>query len=306
MPRGLRTVLMIAVAAVAFVVAAFWPSRIGPPLKINGASMPAAESDIHLADAGVTLQDATGAATRSALSSTTRAATTRPLVWHRPRFAEYQNERDRLVTATISHPWDGRQRVTDALTIEAMRRVPRHLFVEPGDRSRAHADHPLGIGYGQTVSQPYIVALMTEALRLRPGAKVLEIGTGSGYQAAVLSELTPYVFTIEIIKPLYERAGKRLADLKYGTVRCTQGDGYFGWPEHAPFDGIIVTCAAGHVPPPLYKQLAPGGRMVIPIGPPGAYQQLKVITKDPKTARPRYETICGVAFVPMTGRIEQP
>ncbi|MBN1344504.1 MAG: protein-L-isoaspartate O-methyltransferase, partial [Phycisphaerae bacterium] len=139
-----------------------------------------------------------------------------------------------MVKWTVSHPVDGRQRVTDPKTIEAMRNVPRHLFVEGESPGSAHADHPLPIGYGQTISQPYIVALMTEALRLRPGAKVLEIGTGSGYQAAVLSELTPNVFTIEIVKPLAERAAARFAKLGYKTIRSKQGDGYFGWPEHAP------------------------------------------------------------------------
>ena len=232
--------------------------------------------------------------------------TSGPLEWPRPRFKEYQADRDRMVRTQIAESWDGRDRVTDPGVLAAMRNVPRHLFVEKDDLGSAHADHPLPIGYGQTISQPYIVALMTEALRLRPGAKVLEIGTGSGYQAAVLNELTPHVWTIEIIGPLYKRAAERLDRLGYKSVRCKHGDGYWGWPEHAPFDGIIVTCAAGHVPPPLFDQLAPGGRMVIPIGQPGMYQQLKVVTKDPKTGRPNYQTICGVAFVPMVGRMQNP
>jgi len=297
MARNLPAVLSILVAVVAFIVVVLWPSRIGdPPGAID-------ESTIDLASASGTGRLTSGAASGPA---STRRSSTQPLVWHRPRLAEFQAERDRMVKRTISHPRDGRQRIVDSRVIEATRRVPRHLFVEPGERRRAHADHPLPIGYGQTISQPYIVALMTEALRLRPGAKVLEIGTGSGYQAAVLSELTPHVRTIEIIGALHKRASARFAKRGYKTIRCKHGDGYYGWSEHAPFDGIIVTCAAGHVPPPLFKQLAPGGRMVIPLGQPGMYQQLKVIIKDPKTSRPKYETICGVAFVPMTGRMSKP
>jgi len=298
MPRNLPAVLSLLAAVVVFVAVVFWPSRIGQRWA------PSDDEDLRLAGVAEPVQLATGAVSEAAPPAT-RQATTQPLVWHRPRVSEFQAQRDRLVKKTISHPWDRRQRITESRVLAAMRHVPRHLFVERGERSRAHADHPLPIGYGQTISQPYIVALMTEALRLRPGAKVLEIGTGSGYQAAVLSELTPHVFSMEIIEPLYKRASTRFKKLGYKTIRCKHADGYLGWPEHAPFDGIIVTCAAGHVPPPLFKQLAPGGRMVIPVGQPGMYQQLKVLTKDPKTSRPKYQTICGVAFVPMTGRMQK-
>ena len=297
MARRLSTVLSVLIAVGVFLAVVLWPTDIG------WKPGPSGNVDTELADAGAVM-NVTGS--RSTRPASTGPTTSRPLEWHRPRFAEFQAERDRMVAQTISHARDGRQRVTDARTIAAMRNVPRHLFVEPGDRANAYVDHPLPIGYGQTISQPYIVALMTEALRLRPGAKVLEIGMGSGYQAAVLGELTPNVFTIEIVKPLYERTNARLTRLGYETIRRKHGDGYFGWSEHGPFDGIIVTCAAGHVPPPLFKQLAAGGRMVIPIGQPGMYQQLKILTKDPKTSRPRYETICGVAFVPMTGRAQVP
>ena len=299
MSRSLPTMLSILVGAAVFVAVVLWPSKTGR--RPRHATPP----PVHLAGVGETTTVANRATAKPAGPTTTRNAATRPLKWHRPRIFEFQAERDRMVKRTISHPWDGRQRVNDPRVLAAMGRVPRHLLVEPRDQRNAHADHPLPIGYGQTISQPYIVALMTEALPIRPGFKVLEIGTGSGYQAAVLSELTPHVYTIEIIKPLYERTSARLTRLGYKTIRCKQGDGYFGWAEHAPFDAIIVTCAAGHVPPPLFKQLAPGGRMVIPLGQPGMYQQLKVITKDPKTGKPRYHTICGVAFVPMTGQISE-
>jgi protein-L-isoaspartate(D-aspartate) O-methyltransferase len=300
MPQNLPTMLSVLAGVVVFVVVVFWPSRTGRPPE------PPADSGVQLASMGEAARQRRDTAPDRAGPVTTRQAATRPRTWHRPRFDEFRSERERMVKRTISHPWDGRQRIVDPQVLSAMREAPRHLLVESRERRSAHADHPLPIGYGQTISQPYIVALMTEALRLRPGAKVLEIGTGSGYQAVVLSELTPNVYTIEIVKPLYERTSARLAKLGYKTIRCKHGDGYFGWPDHMPFGGIIVTCAAGHVPPPLFEQLAPGGRMVIPVGQPGMYQQLKVITKDVKTSKPRYETICGVAFVPMTGRIAKP
>ncbi|MCG6916356.1 MAG: protein-L-isoaspartate(D-aspartate) O-methyltransferase [Deltaproteobacteria bacterium] len=194
--------------------------------------------------------------------------------------------------------------IRDGKTLEAMRQVPRHLFVPWSLKPLAHEDHPLPIGHGQTISQPYIVALMTEALQMKPNAKVLEIGTGSGYQAAVLSELTPQVFTMEIIAPLGNEARERLQKLGYYTVKVRIGDGYFGWPEEAPFDGIIVTCAAGHIPPPLIAQLSQGGRMVIPVG--GAYQiqRLMVVTKD-QDGKVRTKELLPVRFVPMTGAIQR-
>jgi len=221
--------------------------------------------------------------------------------WHPPRFPERLQEREEMVRSQLRGYSPGVQ--SDAV-LEAMRQVPRHLFVGSGLQRAAYADQPLPIGYGQTISQPYIVALMTEALQLKAGAKVLEIGTGSGYQAAVLSEFTARVFTIEIIHALAEDARQRLQRLGYHTVRVRIGDGYFGWSEEAPFDGIIVTCAAGHVPPPLVDQLRPGGRMVIPIGGIHEIQRLMVVSKNERGAVQTKELL-PVLFVPMTGAIEK-
>jgi protein-L-isoaspartate(D-aspartate) O-methyltransferase len=187
--------------------------------------------------------------------------------------------------------------ITNQVVLAAMEKVPRHEFVKPSDLDEAYADMPLPIGYGQTISQPYIVALMTQLLNLRPSHRVLEIGTGSGYQAAVLAEITEAVFTIEIVAELGKSATERLKRLKYDTVRI--GDGYFGWEEHAPFDAIIVTAAADHVPPPLLDQLKPGGRMAIPVGGPWQTQNLLLVTKG-TDGKITTETIAAVAFVPLT------
>ena len=221
--------------------------------------------------------------------------------WTRPRFSEFGEERAHMVQTQMAQR---RPSIRDSAVLEAMRQVPRHLFVPWSLKRMAHEDHPLPIGHGQTISQPYIVALMTEALQLKPNSKVLEIGTGSGYQAAVLSELTPQVFTMEIITPLANEARERLQELGYQTVKVRIGDGYFGWPEEGPFDGIIVTCAAGHIPPPLIAQLRLGGRMVIPVG--GVYevQRLMVVTKD-REGKVRTNELLPVRFVPMTGAIRE-
>jgi protein-L-isoaspartate(D-aspartate) O-methyltransferase len=221
--------------------------------------------------------------------------------WTPPRFSEYHRKRSLMVQSQMVHRSPG---VRDRVVLEAMRQVPRHLFVPRSLKRLAYADHPLPIGHGQTISQPYIVALMTEALEMKPGAKVLEIGTGSGYQAAVLSELSPRVFTMEIIRALGNEAQQRLQELGYHTIRVRIGDGYFGWPEEAPFDGIIVTCAAGHIPPPLIAQLREGGRMVIPVG--GVYevQWLMVVTKD-NQGIVRTKELLPVRFVPMTGAVQK-
>jgi len=197
-----------------------------------------------------------------------------------------------------------RRGVTDERTLKAMLAVPRHRFVPSDLRRHAYEDGPLGIGYDQTISQPYIVASMTELLRLRPGMKVLEIGTGSGYQAAVLAQITPWVWTIEIKGPLHERAKGTLKRLGYTTVKTRLADGYYGWKAHAPFDAVIVTAAAPQVPPPLVEQLKPGGRMVIPVGPPGRVQSLRLITKDEK-GRVRSRSLYAVRFVPMTGAAQE-
>jgi protein-L-isoaspartate(D-aspartate) O-methyltransferase len=216
-----------------------------------------------------------------------------------PGSGEYAKERNDMVTRTIERPWDGRTRVKSKAVIDAMRSVPRHAFIPRARRGQAYADSPLPIGHGQTISQPYIVALMTELLELTPESKVLEIGTGSGYQAAVLAHLTPTVYSVEIIKPLAERAAATLREQGYTEVKTRRADGYFGWPEHAPYDAIIVTCAAGHLPPPLWEQLKPKGRIVIPIGGQHEVQRLVVVSKDQQGKR-NSRTVLPVRFVPMT------
>lgn len=188
--------------------------------------------------------------------------------------------------------------ISDKRVLAAMSEVPRHLFVPDEYLDQAYADHPLPIGYGQTISQPYIVALMTEYLELQPGDKVLEIGTGSGYQAAILTEITNQVYSVEIIEALGQRVASTLQELGYN-VHCKIDDGYYGWSEHAPFDAIIVTCAPDHVPQPLINQLKDGGRLVIPVGPPGFYQTLWLIER--KGEQTKSTNLGGVSFVPMTG-----
>ena len=208
----------------------------------------------------------------------------------------FAQKRERMVIETIE-----RRGITDEDVLNAMRTVPRHLFVPEGDQDYAYGDHPLPIGYGQTISQPYIVALMTELLELKEGDRVLEVGTGSGYQAAILGNIPGIeIYTLEIIPELAESAQKRLAGLGYTRIHCAEGDGYFGWPEHAPFDAIIVTAAPDHIPQPLLDQLAEGGRMVIPVGPPGGYQTLWKLVKQPDGEVKNYN-MGGVAFVPLTG-----
>jgi protein-L-isoaspartate(D-aspartate) O-methyltransferase len=177
--------------------------------------------------------------------------------------------------------------------------VPRHAFVPQSLQQLAYEDSPLPIGHDQTISQPYIVALMTQHLNLTPASKVLEIGTGSGYQAAVLAHLTPHVYTIEIVDDLAKSAKKALTDEGYTSVHVRSGDGYLGWPEHAPFHAIIVTCAPDKLPQPLWDQLQPGGRIVIPIGPQNRIQQLVLISKTPD-GNQRTQTITEVRFVPLT------
>jgi protein-L-isoaspartate(D-aspartate) O-methyltransferase len=213
-----------------------------------------------------------------------------------PAFAERQKEREHMVG--VGFKGLGRTAITDAAVIGAMERVPRHFFVPEAVKPLAYQDSPLPIGYGQTISQPFIVALMTQALDLKPGMKVLEIGSGSGYQAAILAEITPHVFTVEIIKPLYESAKDRLAQLRYDSVKISLGDGYYGWKEFAPFDCIIVTCASLHIPPPLFEQLKPGGKMVIPVGGNFETQRLLLVTKDESGARSS-KTLELVRFVPL-------
>ena len=208
----------------------------------------------------------------------------------------YAEEREIMVEKQIEA-----RGLKDKLVLAAMRKVPRHLFVPEKWREQAYSDEPLPIGEGQTISQPYIVALMTELLSMKGGEKILEIGTGSGYQAAILAEIAKKVYTIEIICPLAERAESTLKELGYDniTVRCA--DGYQGWKEHAPFDGVIVTAAPDHIPQPLVDQLKVGGRLVIPVG--DIFQELMVVTRT-ETGTKKMNVI-PVRFVPMTGEAEK-
>ncbi len=207
---------------------------------------------------------------------------------------EYANERESMVDNQIA----GRG-VEDEDVLEAMRAVPRHEFVPDRHLNQAYEDHPLPIGHGQTISQPYIVALMTEILQVEADDRVLEVGTGSGYQAAVLAELDTEVYTVEIIPELATQAEARLDQLGYENVHVRYADGYFGWEEHAPYDAIIVTAAPDHLPSPLTEQLKEGGRMVIPIGPIGAVQTLWLFEKQ--NGELVSTNLGAVRFVPLTG-----
>ena len=193
--------------------------------------------------------------------------------------------------------------IWDRRVLEAMGKVPRHEFVPQAVQHLAYEDHPLPIGLGQTISQPYIVALMTQLADPREGARALEIGTGSGYQAAVLAELVDQVYTIEIVPELARRSAALLERLGYGNVHARAGDGYLGWPEAAPFDVILVTAAAGRGPEPLQQQLAEGGRLVIPVGDPGTVQKLLLLTRE--EGRIRRQNVLAVRFVPMTGKVQE-
>lgn len=204
-------------------------------------------------------------------------------------------QRERMVERDIAGRGIGDPRV-----LAAMREVPRHRFVDPRHAYEAYGDHPLPIAGGQTISQPYIVAHMTELVRPGPDDRALEVGTGSGYQAAVLSPLVEHVYTIEIVPELARGARSVLAELGYLNVTVRQGDGWAGWPEHAPFDIIIVTAAPDEVPPALLEQLAPGGRMVIPVGPVHAVQELRLIEKS-VAGELSEQHVAPVRFVPMTG-----
>jgi protein-L-isoaspartate(D-aspartate) O-methyltransferase len=207
---------------------------------------------------------------------------------------DYEAERRRMIDEQLKE-----RDIRSARVLDAMLAVERHLFVPEPGRANAYIDAPLPIGHGQTISQPYIVAFMTEALDVQPDHRVLEIGTGSGYQAAVLSRLAKTVYTIEIVEPLAERAREALARLGYGNVVVRTGNGYLGWPEHAPYDRIIVTAAPEEVPPALVEQLKVGGLMAVPVGPTAA-QELRILRRTPAGT----ETLrtLPVRFVPMTGK----
>lgn len=207
-------------------------------------------------------------------------------------------ERDRM----LRHDLAGRD-IKDKKVLEVMGRIPRHAFVSKDLAKKAYADHPLPIGEGQTISQPYVAALMTQSLGLKGNEKVLEIGTGSGYQAAVLSEIVKEVYTIEIRDNLTKNAEKTLGILGYKNVKVKTGDGYFGWKEYAPFDAIIVTCAANHIPSPLLDQLKEGGRLILPLGSTAYYQTLTVVKKI--KGKLTVEHITDVRFVPMIGEAEK-
>jgi protein-L-isoaspartate(D-aspartate) O-methyltransferase len=210
--------------------------------------------------------------------------------------ARFERARHEMVETQIAA-----RDVRDARVLQAMRDVPRHRFVPAEQRELAYLDRPLPIGFGQTISQPYIVAAMTELLQPKPTDRVLEIGTGSGYQAAVISRLVAKVYTIEIVPELAERAAKTLAELGYANVAVTAGDGYRGIPGEAPFDGILVTAAPEAIPPPLLEQLAIGGRMVIPVG--DFFQELTLVEKTQHGVRKR--SVFPVRFVPMTGEADR-
>jgi protein-L-isoaspartate(D-aspartate) O-methyltransferase len=239
-----------------------------------------------------------------ALSSPMRTRSPRPLAWLPlvallllPPSLAAQTERNwtGLREYMVAEHIEGRG-LRDRATLRAMRTVPRHLFVPEALRNQAYDDTPLPIGFGQTISQPYIVAFMTEVAQPKRNSRVLEIGTGSGYQAAVLAELCDEVYTVEIVPELAQRGARALREAGYERVQVRTGDGYHGWPEHAPFDLIVVTAAAEAIPPPLVAQLADGGRMIIPVGPALGSQNLVLVTK--RDGRVRTRTLLPVRFVP--------
>lgn len=206
---------------------------------------------------------------------------------------DWEQARHAMVTHQIQE-----RGVDDPDVLAAMRTVARHTLVPKSHRELSYHDMPLPIGFGQTISQPYIVALMTELLQVKKGDRVLEVGTGSGYQAAVLAKIVDHVFTVEIVKPLSRRAKKALGDQGYDNIRFLHRDGYVGWPEKGPYDAIIVTCASEFIPPPLLSQLKPGGRMCIPVGPPFKVQHLVLVSKDDH-GDILTEFITAVRFVPL-------
>ena len=209
----------------------------------------------------------------------------------------FAQERERMVVRQIA-----RRGVKNPAVLAAFQKTPRHLFVPDGHRRQAYSDWPLPIGYGQTISQPYIVALMTQHADVQPDEKVLEIGTGSGYQAAILANLAKEVYTIEIVEPLCHRAEKDLRRVGYRNVHVRCGDGYVGWPEHAPFDAVILTAAPPKIPQPLIDQLKPGGRLIAPVG--ASDQKLVEIRKD-ESGKISERVIEYVRFVPMTGKAQE-
>lgn len=240
--------------------------------------------------------------TQDAEPKVVEVASPRPKHEH-AAFAQRIEERKKMVSTQIANRPFARP-VRDDQVLQAMRTVPRHAFVPDRYQGQAYADRPLPIGFSQTISQPYIVGFMTELLELNSTSKVLEIGTGSGYQAAVAAELANAVYSIEIIEELGEDAERRLKELGYANVHVKIADGYDGWPEHAPFDAIIATAASSHIPPPLIKQLKPGGRLVIPLGSPWRAQQLVLLTKQ-EDGTIKSQGLMAVRFVPMLGKAQE-
>ena len=226
---------------------------------------------------------------------------TEPIAQGAPPSSDQEQEYARRRATMIAEHLAARD-ITDKRVLAAMERVPRHEFVPPRQRHRAYVDAPMSIGHGQTISQPYIVALMTQLAEPRADAKALDIGTGSGYQAAVLAELVKNVYSIEIVEPLAADARRRLQSLGYKNIQVRHGDGYLGWPEEAPFDVIIVAAAPDHIPAALIEQLAPGGKMLIPVGQ-GA-QDLLIVEKGEDGAVTQ-QRAAPVAFVPMTGEAQR-
>lgn len=212
---------------------------------------------------------------------------------------KYQKARKKMVDYQIRRRGISNQKVLGAMAL-----IPRHLFVPAKLINQAYDDHPVPIGQGQTISQPYIVALMTESLQLKGDERVLEIGTGSGYQAAILAKVAKEVYTIEIKEKLFKKADKLLQSMGLNNVQSRHGDGYFGWAEAAPFDGIMITAAVDHIPPPLLKQLKDRGRLILPLGNPFSYQNLSLVTRNKDDYSLRQ--ITGVLFVPMTGQALSP
>ncbi len=213
-----------------------------------------------------------------------------------PQASDLSAQRETMVERQIAA-----RGIADPATLEAMRKVPRHEFLPMRLRDEAYMDYPLPIGHGQTISQPFIVAFMTEAIRPQPGEKILEIGAGSGYQAAILAQMGADVYTIEIVEPLAEMARQTLERLGFKNAQVMHGDGFRGWPEHAPFDAIIVTCAPDKIPPDLVAQLKDGGRMIIPVGG-GMNQELVLLRK--KGDKVEKQSVLPVRFVPMTGEAQ--
>ena len=266
---------------------------------LSAGALPSEDGDVSVFDSGPAALSEEGEEKKGQEDEGRDDETENDIEWERPRIDERSEERLSMVEDQIE-----RRGVECGAVLDAMRHVPRHMFVKGEYERQAYADRPLPIPDGQTISQPYIVGHMTELLSVEAGDRVLEIGTGSGYQAAVLAELTPYVFSIEIIEDLLEWGKNNLEEVGYDTVKVKAEDGYFGWEEHAPFDKVIVTAAAGHVPTPLREQLAPGGKMVIPVGSPYETQYLVLLDKD-EEGEVSSEHLMPVRFVPLTGQAQE-